>query len=642
MADQTDQTVTSENSAPNPDNHQKAVPATAPEVPAELAESVTDADAADEAMGDPKTDAAVDDIMKHDGDEALQAQDEASEAGSPTVGRWARCKQAWNQWWASPRKRYTTIGVIIVLLAAVFAVPVTRYNVLGLILKSSATVQVVDSKTGAPVSGATVNLAGQKAETDAEGRATMRVHAGSKTLTVAKHYYKSYSHSELVALTGGKNHFKATLGALGRQVKVKVVNQVSGQPLAGATVKAGSAHATTDKSGLTTVVIPSGAVKQVANISLHGFNAAKVTLTAADDLAKNTFKVVPAGKLYFLSNLSGKIDVVKTNLDGSDRQVVLAGTGNEDRNSTSLLASRDWKYLALLAKRSGSNASVYLIDTTKGDKLTTIDEGNANFSLVGWSGDRFVYTVVRNGVSAWQPNQQALKSFDPATGQALLLDQTQGSGTGSSNFAGQSFGTPYLMDDQVVYSKNWSSSYYDAQTELAGKSAELDSIGANGSGHRTIKTFTAATPSASLNVQATLYEPDGLYMQFYDGSKNAYYDYDDGKVSVDTDMTDTKFYNTPYPTYLLSPAGSNTFWADQRDGKNTLFTGDEDAKAPKQIASLSEYNAYGWYGNDYLLVSKNSSELYIMSKDGGTPLKIADYYKPAINYQGYGGGYGGL
>jgi hypothetical protein len=31
-----------------------------------------------------------------------------------------------------------------------------------------------------------------------------------------------------------------------------------------------------------------------------------------------------------------------------------------------------------------------------------------------------------------------------------------------------------------------------------------------------------------------------------------------------------------------------------------------------------------------------------MPTAGGTPYKITDYYKPAINYQGYGGGYGGL
>jgi hypothetical protein len=107
-------------------------------------------------------------------------------------------------------------------------------------------------------------------------------------------------------------------------------------------------------------------------------------------------------------------------------------------------------------------------------------------------------------------------------------------------------------------------------------------------------------------------------------------------------LSQDQFWSTPYPTYLLSPSSNQTFWTDQRDGKNTLFVGDNDAKNQKTIASLSGYNIYGWFTDNYLLVSKSSSELYVMPVAGGTPLKITDYYKPAINYQGYGGGYGGL
>ena len=75
---------------------------------------------------------------------------------------------------------------------------------------------------------------------------------------------------------------------------------------------------------------------------------------------------------------------------------------------------------------------------------------------------------------------------------------------------------------------------------------------------------------------------------------------------------------------------------------NTLFIGDSSGGSGKQIATLSDYDTYGWYTDDYLLVSKNGSELYIMPVSGGTPIKISDYNKPAQNFNGYGGGYGGL
>lgn len=593
---------------------------------------------------DPKTEAAVDDILKSDGDEILKNQDEIAEkAVVMKQSPWERFKN-WNAaWWGNPRKRYGTIGAVVAVLVILLAVPFTRYNLLGLILKSDVTVQAVDSKSGKAVSGAEVSLAGQKAQTDANGKAVLHVHAGSKTLKVTKKYYSGYSHGVLVALSAKQNNFKASLGAQGRQVSVKVVNKLTTAAVAGASVTANGATAKTDTKGMATVVLPSGSDTQSASVSLNGYNTAKVDIAASGDVAKNTFSITPAGKLYFLSNLSGKLDVVKTDLDGTNRATVLAGTGNEDRNTTSLLASRDWKYLALLSKRAGSNASVYLIDTTNGDKLSTIDEGNADFSLVGWSGHNFVYQVTRNTVNLWQANRQALKSFNAESGQSLLLDQTQGAGSDQNNYINQYFGSPYVINDQVIYAKNWQASYNN-WSQLPGKAAELASIGSDGSGHKTIKSFNvdSGTQPSGVFINTVLYEPDELYIYFPNGAKETFYVYADGKVTEDTTMTSDKFFNTPYPTFLLSPSGNNTFWADQRDGKNTLFVGDKDAKNQKQVASLSDYNTYGWYTDDYLLVSKNSSELYAMSsKSGGTPYKITDYYKPAINYNGYGGGYGG-
>ena len=52
----------------------------------------------------------------------------------------------------------------------------------------------------------------------------------------------------------------------------------------------------------------------------------------------------------------------------------------------------------------------------------------------------------------------------------------------------------------------------------------------------------------------------------------------------------------------------------------------------------------GWYTDNYLLVSKGGSELYIAAAgnpDFSKALKVTDYHKPNIVYRGYGGGYGG-
>ena len=604
--------------------------------------------------GDPATDRAVDDITRQEGDDELKAQDAAAKPVVMKQNLWERFRSARARWWHDPRKKWGSIAGIVLAVAALFAVPLTRYEIIGLFVHAKVTVQITDSKTNTPVSGAAVRLGGAKAETDGEGKAVLHPHAGSQRLSVSKKYYDGASQRVLVTLSSSKNVFKTKLTARGRQVQFKLTDKISGKPVADATVKAGDVTAKTDKNGVATVVLPGSVTTQESTVSASGYNSAKVTIDVSAALAKNTFSLTPAGKLYFLSNLSGTIDVVKTNLDGTGRQTVLAGTGSEDRYSTSLLASRDWKYLALLAKRSGDNSSVYLIDTTNGDKLSTIDEGDADFSLVGWSGDRFVYQVNRHGVSSWQPNQQALKSFDPTTGHTLLLDQTQGTGTSGSNYAGQQFSGVYLLSDQVVYAKNWQANNgtYGGNV-LGGKSAELDTIGADGSGHKVVKSFapdssvdTTVFGYQYLNLNTRLYEPDSLYLLFdaHAGGQafTAVYEYEGGKVAATSAVTANNFYDTPYPTYLLSPSGDQTFWADQRDGKNLLNIGDPDGKSPKQLGSLTDYNPYGWFTGNYLLVSKSSSELYIMPVSGGTPYKITDYYKPAINYQGYGGGYGGL
>ena len=77
-----------------------------------------------------------------------------------------------------------------------------------------------------------------------------------------------------------------------------------------------------------------------------------------------------------------------------------------------------------------------------------------------------------------------------------------------------------------------------------------------------------------------------------------------------------------------------------------MFIGDNDGGSSKQIAKLSDYQAYGWFSENYLLVSKNGSELYILGTDGiakdADALKITDYHKPSFSFPGYGGGYGGL
>ncbi|HSW37726.1 MAG TPA: hypothetical protein VLG37_05175, partial [Candidatus Saccharimonadales bacterium] len=376
-------------------------------------------------------------------------------------------------------------------------------------------------------------------------------------------------------------------------------------------------------------------------VSASGYNDFKAKIAANDSKSvdiKNNLAIVPAGKIYFLSKLSGKIDVVKTNLDGSDRQTVLAGTGNEDDYNTVLLASRDWKYLLLQAKRDAKKDynALYIIDTQNNDKLITADEGNASFNLAGWSGHDFAYLVTRQSITERQSKRQAIKIYHADTGQLATLDETRAE-SHFDNYVYERFDDVNLLSSKVIYTHSWITTASDDRYSKD-KQSGIAVIDFNGSNKKDLKTLPALTNFWSVIV----YKPDEIYFNFYANSQEYYVQLEDSTIKdMSLDEARDKF-NKAYPTYLLSPSGKSTFWSDERDGKDLFLIGDDKGDNGKEITRLEDYGTYGWYTDNYVLLSKKGSELYIMGRDGGEPIKITDYHKPAYNYRGYGGGYGGL
>lgn len=546
-----------------------------------------------------------------------------------------KLRQVWA--WSLHHKKITLPVTVAVLLTVLTAIPFTRYILAGTIVRQNFSVRVTDKATKKPVSGVEVILQGKKALTDNQGRATIRANAGESVLKVSKKYYKGDSREVLVPILKQKDVLGITIEATGRQVPVTVTNKITKKPLADVAFKVLGAETKTDKQGKAILVLPADKDKAEASLSASGYNSANVSVTvSAEETKSNAFELTPAGKIYFLSNQTGRLDVVKSNLDGSDRKVVLAGTGKEEKQNTVLLASRDWKYLALLSKRDGGEyAKLFLIDTST-DSLTVMDEGKAGFNLYGWSDHRFVYRVQRSEVKAWEPKQQALKSYDANGRKITTLDQTAAEGN-EYGYAAQDFSSVFLIKDQVVYSIGWGG--YTQQTK--GKSAIIRGIKADGQGKKDYKTFDANQYQPYIS--ANPYEFNEIYYLVYEwnNAKEAFFEFEDNAVKP-AQTTREAFYE-PYPTYFISPSAGHTFWSESRDGKSVLFIGNEEAGQGKQIAPPLSYQTHGWFTDNYVLVSKDSSELYILSaeglKEGEQPLKVTDYYKPDYVIRGYGGGY---
>jgi len=521
--------------------------------------------------------------------------------------------------------------------------PWTRYQAAGLVLKKNFVVQISDSSSGSPVSGATVQVGSINAKTDGSGKATLHVAVGPHSFSFSKKYYQNANTNLTVPILKESNTPTIKLVATGRQVKVSITNLITKKALSNTEIEVADVTAKTDASGNALLVVPANLSEAQATLSLSGYNDAKVNIKISNEVVQqNNFTMVPAGKVYFLSKLSGTIDIVKTNLDGSERSTITSGTGSEDNNNTVMLASRDWKYLALLAKRDSDLPKLYVINTAD-DKLLTMDEGNATFKPIGWYNHYFVYTVSRNGYNSWQPNATSVKSYNAETGQILTLVNSNASGSSNADAEYENIWDVLFFGNDVVYTRTWYK--YPGYLQVNNKQDVLAAIRPDGANSRQLKAVDAASSYMS-NLQ--LNKPDKLYFGVFttNSTDTSYYSLDKNGIVAQT--TDSAAQSLPSDaiSYLESPSGSATFWQDERDGKNTLFVGDQNADNPTQIASLSDYSAYGWYSDDYLLVSKNGSELYVVPKTGiksdSQAIKITDYHKPSQNYYGYGGGYGGL
>jgi len=538
---------------------------------------------------------------------------------------------------------------VLLLAAAALAVPASRYPILALFLKRPFTVSVVDSKTNTPVSGASITLDGATETAASDGKASFNARVGKHAVQVSMKYYQSTSVNVFVGIKAQQNSAAVQLSATGRQVPITVTNKITGKAVANATVKVLDTSATTDNSGKATIVLPTTAATQGATITASGYNEANVQVQVTSQaVSANTFTMVPAGQVYFLSNQSGHIDVVATNLDGSNRSTVLAGTGNEDPTYTVLLASRDWKYLALLSRRDGGeHAKIFLINTAT-NKTAVMDTATADYALVGWSNHTFVYRADMYNNNPWQPGGNILRSYNADSGKTTDIDQTTAAGTQSS-YIYSYVGYAQIVSDRVIYGFGWNdyNSNY-TPNNLGGQKISMMSANVDGTSKTDLRDVNIPNGTTYAYATALMQSPQIVDIETAIGSQSPVfytYQYQNNTVSQSNTITSASFgaAQQSHVNYLLSPAGTASLWSVARDGKQTLYVGDANAASGNAIASQSDYGVYGWYTDSYVLVQKSNSELYIMSAAGGTPMKISDYLRPNVLVStNFSSGYGGL
>lgn len=597
-------------------------PDTTQEVPDDEAEPLPA-----EPLDDSTTDAAIKDITAKESDTVLAVEDAAAEAAAPQPARRTSKRRGHRKWWL--------IALLVVIVAAVLAVPATRYKVLGFLISRDVTVTVVDSVTGTPVSAATLSSAGRITTTDGDGKAVLSLPVGPEHIKVDKKYYRAETLNTDVPVIGKVAPLKAKLTATGLQVSVAVVDKISGDGVSGAKVDVAGTGSLTGKDGKATVVVPAGKASLSATIDGQGYNTLKASIIPGEKGLGNRFELVPAGHIYSLHQRGGGVDVVRTNVDGSDPVTIVKGTGNEDPADTYLLASRDWKYLVLKAHRDTSRAALYLIDTATG-KLTDFDSSNADFKLIGWDGHHFMYDVISHVTPQYKTGNEALKSYDAAKKAPDLLDQSLAEGN-DSTYAYQDFSNFFTLGGQLVYTASWHT-YSAAGTsyDLSSKTNVVRGVRPSGDGKTDYQAFAA---SSTGNIQAVQVAPAAAEYGVYDYTQNKtiYYRLEDGSFASADDIHSTDF-NRAYPNYIVSPSGNKTFWNDAATDVPQL--GDAVGNGGKALDSATGYTPYGWLSDKYLLLRQDGN-LFIMGTNGSKPQQIGSglptHQRSVNNGYEYGG-----
>lgn len=459
-----------------------------------------------------------------------------------------------------------------------------------------ATVEVIiaDQTTLQPIEGAQVTLENNSQETDGDGKTIFKnVTTGKKEITVTKQAYATLSLEEKI-LSGYNKLEPITIEGNGIALVVTVKNKVGQLPIVGAQVVIGENQAFSDNNGKAIINIPHiGAPTATAQITKRGFIAYTGKLNVESGSAPQLITLVLAGKNYFLSNRSGKIDLYESNLDGSEQKVILAATGNEDTN-TAIYISPDSKWIAMVSTREGIRDVVgnlapylYMINTENNSFSKVATDPIAN--VIGWADNNLVYNSYQdvNG-------QREIKttSLDPVSTNQITL----------AIFISYS-GSINIVGSNIIYS----------QPDKTKEEFGLILASATSGAKRTILAETIYS----------IYQTAIDTVVFQSQDSISWYSYNLNSQELTT--LSGKPANLKNLKFIASPSKSNFVYVDNRDGKNDLFIKNIQDQKLTNIGAVSE--PIRWIDEKDLIfrvIRPGETADYIISTEGGEPLKIVD------------------
>lgn len=514
------------------------------------------------------------------------------------------------------------VGLLIVAAIAAWFVQPSRWWIMNL-FGGSNTINITAITPGegkaktAALRNVAVTVNGKSYKTDDKGTVKASgVPYGKSAITAKKTGYQDTSYGvtldfdPFLHLFGGKaqddaaRNVELSMKATGMPVSFKVVDWLSGQPVTVGDFTVSDVVAKPDAGGLVSLKIPgTDDSKATVSASFGGKYIDKQFEVTIGANTPQTVSVVPGGKHYFVSKRSGVLTVYSSNMDGTDAQAIVTGTGQET-DATAFAVSPDGKYGVLSSTRDGErNAKrdllqrLYVVNLSS-KELTRVDEA-VRIYFADWSEDTLVYTVYDYD-STGNSYQSTLRSVDAGDKRV-------------NNFESASNINVYTVAfDKVVYEKYVSSGDDHANSPI------LRAANANGTSIKTLGNKFAYNSYTQLDFDRVAFKTE---------QDQAWHEYNLNTDSLKTIAQPSSGSNTQQYLSTANSDGSKRLMIDRIDGKYSLIVKDTGTGESKTLYSAGGLGGpIRWMGDVivYRVVTSQETADYAVSINGGDPKKITD------------------
>ena len=546
-------------------------------------------------------DEAVDAIVKEEADTLLHDRDTKESAFMITPRKPKGVKRLISAWWSNRRARNMTFLIGIALIVAIIAIPTTRYSTLNALgIRAGIQFQVTDKISGRPIKNVAVTVNGVSGTTDTTGNVQLSgLRLGDTTVVLKKRSFKEEAIP--VTIGWGSNPFDAPLELVptGSTFTFNIKDWLSGLPLQNVEVSDGESVALSDKDGIAKLTIEPTDNDIAVSFASPTYRTENITI-AADQLRGDTVSLVPSRKDIFVSKRQGKYDIYSRNVDGSNEQLLLAGTGSEQAD-THVLVHPTEDITAMVSSRDGERNSdgymlsnVYLLqpDTKNVEKLP--GTSSERVRLISWSGDVLVFVKTIAGPSAYTGNRQRIIAYDVSEKSFTELAATD-----------------YFTDVRVVND----AIYYIVPNSDGSQSKGLTKSSVTGKEKKVL---------LAKNIWAMYRSAPGVLTVDVEGEE--WYD-----ITL-ADNTVKKLEGAPAVPqnnlYITNTASGSSAWLEDRDGKTALLVVNKDGSDAKEILKQAGITyPVRWLNDTTLLFTvANGQETadYVVSTLNGVSKRVGD------------------